>query len=624
MAQTNWQRAEESPDLLLRAGKALADGESVLALHGLDPAIRSYVQRSRARVNRRVLVRRLAVASLAALSIIAAATSYIANQQREVAEHNLTLADRATGFVIGLFDTTRPNSGAESLTAREMLDEGVRRIPVEFADDPLNRSRLLHATGNLYLQMGEMDRAQELLTLALQESRESTRERYEYAWSLAELHVVRNHQIADAEADRLLRLAIESLERSGAEESEVASAYWRAASLAQPEWRYSPYYWEQTYQRYTSPTLAKDPNAPGMLAQFAVVLAYERREPVNLRDADRALALFRQSLEMFEEQNRSADKQYLETLENAAVVEYSTGSSLQAIEFQRRAAEGSLDVLGRLHIATPFRWQTLGDYLLIEGFYAKAESALREAASMYLDSYGAETPKWFETSLSLAEAWFNSGRFEEAGQLVNALEAKQEHIWKTIDHPKTWRLWHQRGHLARSAGDMPEAASAYRTALERISRIAADGNVVRERIRVELDALFAEASRDYSEFTRDYLDKEASWPESTGNSFRREALRPDAEMLLALVRLSCDGPYGGKAGEILRDRIQKSWQNETWYPPAADNALAACGYIDLSERELQANAKRVSELTHPATYMAIEAARSASGFPTLASGSDSP
>ena len=273
VAYANWLQSNKSRDLLLHAGKSLSDGLAVYPLSDLEPRLLKFIDESQVRARRLRRTRQIAVLALAALTLFSVGAFIVANQQRDIAENNLGLANRATDFVIGLFNTTQSNTSAEALTAKDMLEEGVRRIPVEFADDDANQARLLHASGRLFMQSGELDRAEELLNQAFMIASDGTRAKSDYARSLAELRDSLNNDIADEREDELLKISIENLKQSGATDEELAQAYWQAASLVMPEWKFSPYYFETAYKIYSSDRFSSNPASPEMLVQYATVLA---------------------------------------------------------------------------------------------------------------------------------------------------------------------------------------------------------------------------------------------------------------------------------------------------------------------------------------------------------------
>ena len=71
-------------------------------------------------------------------------------------------------FLVGLFKVSDPSEArGNTLTAREILAEGARRIETDLRDQPLVRARLEAAIGNVYTGLGLYTDAQPLLKRAL-------------------------------------------------------------------------------------------------------------------------------------------------------------------------------------------------------------------------------------------------------------------------------------------------------------------------------------------------------------------------------------------------------------------------------------------------------------------------
>jgi eukaryotic-like serine/threonine-protein kinase len=78
-------------------------------------------------------------------------------------------ANAVLNFVEGLYEGVDPAvTKGESITARELLDRGARRIDAQFAYQTELRAQLKHTMGRLYLKLGLLDRAQDELTAALE------------------------------------------------------------------------------------------------------------------------------------------------------------------------------------------------------------------------------------------------------------------------------------------------------------------------------------------------------------------------------------------------------------------------------------------------------------------------
>lgn len=94
---------------------------------------------------------------LALLGGITAATVGLLRAQRAeaLALEEATTAERVSDFMIQLFEVADPGvARGNSITAREILDEGAARIESDLQDEPAIRARLLHTMGRVYWELG--------------------------------------------------------------------------------------------------------------------------------------------------------------------------------------------------------------------------------------------------------------------------------------------------------------------------------------------------------------------------------------------------------------------------------------------------------------------------------------
>ncbi len=90
---------------------------------------------------------------------------------REAARANLEAASatQVADFLAGLFRVSDPaEARGRPLTAREVLDKGAARIDSDLSRDPMLQSRLLMTMGDVYRNLGALDRAEQLVDRALQ------------------------------------------------------------------------------------------------------------------------------------------------------------------------------------------------------------------------------------------------------------------------------------------------------------------------------------------------------------------------------------------------------------------------------------------------------------------------
>jgi non-specific serine/threonine protein kinase/serine/threonine-protein kinase len=120
---------------------------------------------------------RIAVAAVAGLFIASllfgsgmAAFAFRAVAERDRANREATVAQRVTQFTEGLFANADPAiAGSSNVSARALLDAGVRRLEAGFAAEREDvQAALLEAAGRAYRGLGEYELAQPLLARAVQ------------------------------------------------------------------------------------------------------------------------------------------------------------------------------------------------------------------------------------------------------------------------------------------------------------------------------------------------------------------------------------------------------------------------------------------------------------------------
>ena len=119
---------------------------------------------------------RLAVAAacVVALAILAGSIGTTAGLLRALrAERRATLeaetARQVSNFLVDLFRVADPEAAqGETITARQLLDEGSRRISYELRQQPMTRARLMNTMGTVYRHLGLYEESRQLLEDALE------------------------------------------------------------------------------------------------------------------------------------------------------------------------------------------------------------------------------------------------------------------------------------------------------------------------------------------------------------------------------------------------------------------------------------------------------------------------
>jgi len=103
--------------------------------------------------------------TLATVAVFARAE---AERQRVRAEAEMETAQQTTNFLIDLFAVSDPSEAlGNTITAREILDQGARRIEFELIDQPAIQSTLMSTMGTVYMRLGLYDEASTLLERGL-------------------------------------------------------------------------------------------------------------------------------------------------------------------------------------------------------------------------------------------------------------------------------------------------------------------------------------------------------------------------------------------------------------------------------------------------------------------------
>ena len=175
-AAQRWEAENRPPDLLLPSGKPLIEAESLLE-HGIelhqDEA--AFVQASIARARRLQRLKVGVVATVAFLGVVAVVLAYLANAQRIQANDaranavvEAETAKETTSFLVRLFEVSDPSEArGNSITAREIMDQGAARVQKELTAQPRIQATLMETMGTVYTSLGLYDQAVSLLQGAL-------------------------------------------------------------------------------------------------------------------------------------------------------------------------------------------------------------------------------------------------------------------------------------------------------------------------------------------------------------------------------------------------------------------------------------------------------------------------
>lgn len=106
---------------------------------------------------------------LAAFAVTMAVQAHRIANERDRASREAETATHISGFLEGLFQVANPNESlGNTITVREILDEGAKKIGDELRNEPTIQGRLMDVMGRVYRGIGLYDQAEKLFREAVE------------------------------------------------------------------------------------------------------------------------------------------------------------------------------------------------------------------------------------------------------------------------------------------------------------------------------------------------------------------------------------------------------------------------------------------------------------------------
>jgi len=528
--------------------------------------VRSFTRRHRAGV---------AVASLAVLALVVGLVASLWQAQRaresaREAQAQSRRAQRVKEFLIGLFEIADPDqSGGESITAKDLVAQGGRRLESELSAEPAVQADLFEAISRIERSLGRVDSARTLAEKSLAVRRRLHADDAALGGSLAALGSALMSQGKLEEAEKHLGEALTLLEKTPADRLAIArvrsdlsqALFWkgRVAEAAEMERRvYDAYRVELGAD--TVPTAVHLRNLGVLLDELdrldEAEKAYRDSQAIlerRLTPEHPNLAQSYLNLAVFVDQRRN-DAAEAETLYGKCLAirrrtlgpsHPMVGQSLQLYGLfllnQGRLDESQTlyeEALALFRAIDPRHFEVgkcnngLALIAARRGHFAAAEERLREVVALFRDVLGEKHPFVWQATSNLAEQIGAQGRLAESETLLrSSLERLEELTGR--DSQETAQALCRLGETLRQAGRAGEAVPIERRALEAISKIDPD----------HLDAALAAArlGASLAELADPAAQREALERLARAESLYRRLRPGDAELaqlLLARGRLA--------------------------------------------------------------------------------------
>lgn len=525
-------------------------------------------------------------ASAVIVLLLAAATIVTAVQSRRIRAQAQTVraerdrAEQVVDFLVNLFEASDPvQSRGETITARELLERGSRRVERELSAQPAVQAEMTAVMGRVYTSLGRYDRAEEHARRALARRKELYPAGHpEIAQSLNDLGLVMNEKSRYDAADSLFRRAL-ALRRDhfGEHSFEVAE------SLQNLGWLL-----------------------------------------VRTNEYETADSLYRRALAIRRDIRGPRHPDVAETLSDFGILQRRRGNLEAAERIQRNALSIRREAYGDTH-----RWvgQSLNNLAIVmedKSNYAAAESLLTEAVDVWRRVLGEEHPDVILALSNLAKQHEHQERYEAADSLFRYVLQKQKQTLGDNHRLIALTLADLAG-IQREQGALDDAEALYRRALTMRRHLFGDEH---REVGWTLEGL-----ADIREEQRAYADAERLYREAL--SIYRAALSDDhpdnAYALLGRGRMLLAQNEPTRAEPMLREALAirvEAYDDTDPRTTKARLALGTCltdlGQYEEAESQLTKSQAMLQKASgaHPDLVRRVEKALTdlygAWGRPTLA------
>ena len=427
------------------------DLEAELERHGRNEAVFASPPTVRYRVGKFVRRHRFGVAMTAGLFaaavVFGSAMALLAREtarERDRANEEAAIAKKVTDFTAGLFEMANPaSSGSSNVSARQLLDVGVRRLEAEMSRErPETRAALLESAGNAYRDIGEFGEANRLIREAVALRKEQAADApVAYAKVLMSESFLLRDQGNYEGAESLARESVAVLEAAG-ENSEgkpdaayVEELYGARVELAESLRRQSKL--EDAALVVSSVIDVLNRGQPVSTTVQASALYELGRIREGQGELPEAVQLLTRALDI----QIKADGEFAEPTINArnglADVLVVMGKSAEAEKLLQQNVDGLRKIYGDVHAIVGIAYNNLANALSdLPERYADAEKDYLKALDIMSQTYGLAHPEVANTYHNLGALYLKMREWQKAADASKrALDLRMATIGP--DHPNT-------------------------------------------------------------------------------------------------------------------------------------------------------------------------------------------
>ena len=392
----------------------------------------------------------------------ARAAERLARQEADRANFAAATSQEVSDFLVGLFNVSDPSAGrGNTITARELLDEGAQRIRQELRDRPRVQARLMDTIGTVYRSLGLYDESLRLLEEGLA-SREKALgpDHTDVAASLNNLAyllwITGDHERARPLHERALGIREKVL---GPDHPDVAMSLNNLGNVVADSGDYEasrPLY--ERALRIREAALGPDhTDVAASLNNLASVLQYLGRY-------DEARPLYERALAIDENTHGSNHVYVAIGLDNLGSLLQATGDYLDALPMHERALAIREEVLGPDHPEVATNLINIGTAFVDGGDPQAGLPYFERALAIYNKAHGPEHSDVAMALVNIAGVHRAAGDFERARPFYERSVTVFEHSLGP-NHPDVATSLSGLADVLREAGDFATARSRYERAL---------------------------------------------------------------------------------------------------------------------------------------------------------------
>jgi serine/threonine-protein kinase len=377
-------------------------------------------------------------------------------------------ARRIQQFALGLFNGGNEDvAPAESLRVVTLLDRGVQTARTLDAD-PAAQAELYRTLGGIFLQLGDLARADTLVNAALASGRLVRRpDAGERARSLVSFAEVRDAQARYDDAERTAREAIGLLKSGPSHATEdLASATLVLGRILENRGRY-----------------------------------------------DDALPLLEEAIRL-REQVGAPEREVAQAMTELANTHFYAGHYAVSDSINKLVLDIDRRAYGDRHAAVANDLINLGAIQFEWGRYDEAERYYRQALSINVAWFGADNPETASNLTLLGRALNFQGRYDEATEVLDSALAIQERVYGPV-HPRVASALNDLGSIALAQGRLDSAAADFTRMRDIYRKVYGDKHYLLGVATANLGSVYL-ARKDYAQAERYFREGARIYSESQG------------------------------------------------------------------------------------------------------------